>query len=382
MIYWNRFISYIYRYHNNAKSENTGFAKVQKTSNTGKINIGLKDIMNRQDDVYSVYLYRETLADDEPQDDTRHGKEIQIMVPKPLYLGKLKMRGGRGEGVYSFDWNDVQGSGKPITAWSGIAIKRLNPDSSQYGRDMFCSSWTDSIVDYSYLLDEEKEEPALGYPDKEVLAKNTDILLGNKEVLPENTETDTLSENTETDTLSENTETDTLSEYLETESMTGENGMEIMEEEELDRLVEEVSAAYEAEAKSKASAPYANSIEEMLDTYERLPLLPESVQEGNQIIESVKITPNDIGLLDMNNWRLGVNSFLTHGFYNYKYLMLGKIAFQDNQRAGSYVLGVPGVYSAKEKYLAGIFGFDRFVPVKETEIKTGSFGYWLVNVTC
>lgn len=364
MIYWNRFISYIYRYHNNEKSENTGFAKVQKTSNTGKINIGLKDIMNRQDDVYSVYLYRETLADDEPQDDTRHEKEIQIMIPKPLYLGKLKMRGGRGEGVYSFDWNDVQGSGKPITAWSGIAIKRMNPDSSQYGRDMFCSSWTDSIVDYSYLLDEEKEEPALEYPDTEVLPENTEVLSEDTEVLPGNTETDTLSE------------------YMETESLIGGNGMEPMEEEELDRLVQEVSAAYETEAKSKASAPYANPIEEMLDTYERLPLLPESVQEGNQIIESVKITPNDIGLLDMNNWRLGVNSFLTHGFYNYKYLMLGKIVFQDNQRAGSYVLGVPGVYSAKEKYLAGIFGFDRFVPVKETEIKTGSFGYWLVNVTC
>lgn len=341
MIYWNRFISYIYRYHNNEKSENTGFAKVQKTSNTGKINIGLKDIMNRQDDVYSVYLYRETLADDELQDGARRENEIQIMIPKPLYLGKLKMRGGRGEGVYSFDWNDVQGSGKPITAWSGIAIKRMNTDSGQYGRDMFCSSWTDSIVDYSYLLEDEKEEPAFEYP-----------------------------------------ETDTLSEHKETEALIEEENTEDMEDDELDRLVQEVSASYEAEAVKAASALYANPIEEMLDTYERLPLLPESVQEGNQIIESVKITPNDIGLLDMNNWRLGVNSFLTHGFYNYKYLMLGKIAFQDNQRAGSYVLGVPGVYSAKEKYLAGIFGFDRFVPAKETEIKTGSFGYWLVNLIC
>ncbi len=365
MIYWNRFISYIYRYHNNEKSENTGFAKVQKTSNTGKINIGLKDIMNRQDDVYSVYLYRETLADDELKDGAHHEHEIQIMIPKPLYLGKLKMRGGRGEGVYSFDWNDVQGSGKPITAWSGIAIKRMNPDSGQYGKDMFCSSWTDSIVDYNYLLEEEKEETALEYSetDRRKAEQNNRGLAA-------------------AEPLGNGMGSGLLSGEMETESRIEEENRESIEDEEMDRLVQEVSASYEAEAVRAAAEPYANPIEEMLDTYEKLPLLPESVQDGNQIIESVKITPNDIGLLDMNNWRLGVNSFLTHGFYNYKYLMLGKIVFQDNQRAGSYVLGVPGVYSAKEKYLAGIFGFDRFVPAKETEIKTGSFGYWLVNLTC
>lgn len=39
-----------------------------------------------------------------------------------------------------------------------------------------------------------------------------------------------------------------------------------------------------------------------------------------------------------------------------------------------------GVYSSREKYLAGIFGFDRFVPEKETHIKTGSFGYWIVDI--
>ena len=85
------------------------------------------------------------------------------------------------------------------------------------------------------------------------------------------------------------------------------------------------------------------------------------------MIECVKINPNDIGLLNMDNWRLGVNSFLTHGFYSYKYLMLGRVLF-DEEDTNGYILGVPGEYSSKEKYLAGIFGFERFIPVKETRI--------------
>lgn len=120
----------------------------------------------------------------------------------------------------------------------------------------------------------------------------------------------------------------------------------------------------------------------MFENYERLPLLPgSSLDDGlDSVIESVKISPNDIGLLDMCNWKLGVNSFLTHGYYSYKYLMFGKVIFSTDDDRVSYILGVPGVYSSREKYLAGIFGFDRFVPEKETHIKTGSFGYWIVDI--
>ena len=100
--------------------------------------------------------------------------------------------------------------------------------------------------------------------------------------------------------------------------------------------------------------------------------------ENHEIYDCVRIEPNDIGLLEMENWRLGVNSFLTHGYYNYKYLMLGKLRFQDG--AVKAVLGVPGVFNNKEQYIAKIFGFDLFVPVKHTNIRTGNFGYWIVEL--
>ena len=40
-------------------------------------------------------------------------------------------------------------------------------------------------------------------------------------------------------------------------------------------------------------------------------------------------------------------------------------------------MGVPGEYSAKEKYLAGIFGFDRFIPAKRNADKNRKL--WLLG---
>ena len=43
MVYWNRFISYIYRYHDGHKCENSGFAKVAKVGRTGRLTVGLRN---------------------------------------------------------------------------------------------------------------------------------------------------------------------------------------------------------------------------------------------------------------------------------------------------------------------------------------------------
>ena len=101
----------------------------------------------------------------------------------------------------------------------------------------------------------------------------------------------------------------------------------------------------------------ANGYEEMLTTYPKLPLFA-----GSQIVDGVKIAPQDIGKLDMANWKLGVNSFLAHGYYKYQYLMLGKVKMN---KAELHVIGVPGIFTNKERYLANMFGFRVFIPVRK-----------------
>lgn len=133
------------------------------------------------------------------------------------------------------------------------------------------------------------------------------------------------------------------------------------------------SEAMEPEVMEPMRKPISDATLRLMESRTKLPDF-----ENHEIYDCVRIVPNDIGLLEMENWRLGVNSFLTHGYYNYKYLMLGKLRFQDG--VVKAVLGVPGVYDNKEQYIAKIFGFEVFVPVKHTNIKTGNFGYWIVEL--
>ncbi len=117
-----------------------------------------------------------------------------------------------------------------------------------------------------------------------------------------------------------------------------------------------------------------DAFEKMLEEYPKLPMYG-----ATELFDCVRIHPKDIGKLDMRNWKLGVNSFLTHGFYTYQYLLLGKMRFGDGNTRP--IIGVPGIYSNREKYLANMFGFEQFIPVKKTSIKTGEFGYWIVEIS-
>lgn len=370
MVYWNRFISYIFRYHNFEKCENTGFAKVQKQADRGKMQIHLKDQIKKEG-VYSVYLYRETLADSEEYPEAAPDS----MIPVLLYLGKLILKSGRGEGEFVFDWNNIKQTGRPVPAWSGIIIRSLGDDKG----DIFCSSWTENEVDYSHAFEEKTEPDDVADSEMSQNLENnagTDIWHSesnlNAEMISEsNAEITSASELEHAENADfrqeQHNQEQTEQAQIGQEQIDQENAG--TEEEENRVTAAEVLATMKEEGRA----------DELMASREKLPLLPNCPNGESGIVECVKINPNDIGLLNMDNWRLGVNSFLTHGFYSYKYLMLGRVLF-DEEKTNGYILGVPGEYSAKEKYLAGIFGFDRFIPAKETRIKTGSFGYWVVDL--
>lgn len=136
---------------------------------------------------------------------------------------------------------------------------------------------------------------------------------------------------------------------------------------------EQREAAEEPDQKPEnAVAEPKDHIEELLRNGIKLPLFMDS-----PFTDCIKIVPQDIGKLPMANWKLGQNSFLTHSYYRYKYIMLGKVNYGGGE---TLVLGIPGVYTNKEKYLANMFGFSLFIPVKKADTKTGCFGYWVWEV--
>lgn len=94
--------------------------------------------------------------------------------------------------------------------------------------------------------------------------------------------------------------------------------------------------------------------------------------------EILTIKPQDIGLLPREVWAYGNNSFLLHGYYNHRYLILARL----NNAKGKprFLLGVPGHYYSNEKYMAAMFGFPNFVLSKTQPAGDGRFGYWYTDV--
>jgi hypothetical protein len=104
-------------------------------------------------------------------------------------------------------------------------------------------------------------------------------------------------------------------------------------------------------------------------------ILAFDYEEGCEILT---IKPQDIGLLPRDSWVYGNNSFLLHGFYNYRYLILAKL-FNANG-SPRYLLGVPGHYYSNEQYMASMFGFPSFVLSKDQPVEDGRFGFWYTDI--
>lgn len=100
--------------------------------------------------------------------------------------------------------------------------------------------------------------------------------------------------------------------------------------------------------------------------------------ECDSSCEILSIKPQDIGLLPREIWVYGNNSFLLHGYYNYRHLILARLS--DSGGKIRYLLGVPGHYFSNEKYMASMFGFPHFVLAKKQPDEDGRFGYWYTDI--
>lgn len=92
--------------------------------------------------------------------------------------------------------------------------------------------------------------------------------------------------------------------------------------------------------------------------------------------ECIQIELKNLRELPKRYWYLGNNSFLLHGFFNYRYLVVGKTAEE------RWFIGVPGIYQRQERVMAAIFGFPEFIPTaaskedNENAEPINRFGCW------
>ncbi len=92
----------------------------------------------------------------------------------------------------------------------------------------------------------------------------------------------------------------------------------------------------------------------------------------------ISIEPKDFVIMSEEYQHLAHNSFLLHGFYNYRHIILGE---EPEKISGgeAFFLGVPGVFYEREKMVAMMFGFEAF-ECEGGKAENGKFGYYLKKI--
>ncbi len=341
-----RWVSYVYRYRNNVRCENAGFIKIQRltrqTEDEARIQMGVKLYKTKACKCMAYLLYGNKRA---------------------RYLADIFFKEKERDTIMKrveIPWDNPLGDGKPFEEYDGILFVCEDGE-------VLAGMWNEYPIITSGIVFEDLSVKTDEAAIADEAMNSRAVYKGEYEAVHEK------------DMHDEEV-------YIEDEYDREMHGEEVYGEDEYDRDVheweisdqdvtaeienEETVAEYRDDSLSQAELC---ACKEMIDTCQKLPLFP-----GSQIVECVKIVPQDIGKLSMGNWALGKNSFLTHGYYHYRYIMLGKVLIDNEEK---YVIGVPGVYTNKERYLANMFGFSQFVPVKKCKIFTGNFGYWIVEVS-
>lgn len=92
----------------------------------------------------------------------------------------------------------------------------------------------------------------------------------------------------------------------------------------------------------------------------------------------VSLQLEDLAVLPEKYHKLVHNSFLLHGFYNYRHLILGRDCKLGDSSKQCFYVGVPGVFFEREKQVAVMFGFEGFECAGPVDI--GKFGYYVREV--
>ncbi len=115
----------------------------------------------------------------------------------------------------------------------------------------------------------------------------------------------------------------------------------------------------------------------MKDTkWEQLSSIYPHIHPFRDAREFLSVGPEDFVVLRERCYQMTHNSFLLHGYYNYRHLLLMR---QEISEGVKYYIGVPGNFYEREKQVARMFGFESFEGTREPAWE-GDFGYYLIAV--
>lgn len=129
-----------------------------------------------------------------------------------------------------------------------------------------------------------------------------------------------------------------------------------------------------ATSKAQLDSPAA-PVKLLEDKWEQLWAIYPHLRPFRDKREYLSLRPADFVIFSSSSYRLVNNSFLLHGYYNYKHLILARV---ERKGEAFYYIGVPGNFYEKEKQVAIMFGFESFECAEEPA-QAGDFGYYMMR---
>lgn len=358
---YQRFISYLYQYTGGEKVKNTGYVKVEQKGSMIRISLRNK-LMEHDESEYYVFL----ICRQEGEEKHNHSVLLSKLTPSQGMLVYQYITGqDKGFGTYA-----------SIDDFVGVLIRGAK-------QAVYMTVWQDvEVWPEQIVCVENNVQTANGSADMPAYESGEMTGVygaeGNRAEQPESY--------TQKDRQQDAQASGIYDEKNDVQKFNAEGGMteepsvnKDINDEESSMKGGQEAAATEILSEQKVAADTGGEAIKSGADYLFRNRSPLPAVEGSQLVDCIRIEPQDLGLLHMRNWRYGSNSFVNHGYYRYRYLLLGKLRFQDD--SVKMILGVPSIYTSKEKYLANMFGFDQFVTSRRTDRKINQFGYWLAELT-
>lgn len=340
---YQRLVSYIYSYPEGVKGRNVGFAKALVHQGQFKLNISLRGVKTDSPEMFGIYMMV-----------TDGGYRL-------IKLGECLVKMGQMEYSGVFNPDNINETGYGFKDICGLAVAR---EDARY--DCMMSMWKDEDVTPDMLvfsgMDAKKQVEA-GIVIKERMRQSEEKERGQQ-----------MSESV----LAESLRSEPVRPEL-AESQTG-----VTAESVSDTATEDIKAAGAA-AKIPAETQHLQQKAHRADAtqtdpFEKLFVRADYIDafDDDYFYDCIEVSPEKLKCLNQNEIDIAGNSFLLHGYYNFRHILFGRV--RDNLDNTKYFIGVPGMYCNRERYMASMFGFNNFKKSHRSDYANPYFGYWYQEI--
>lgn len=311
---YQRLVSYIYSYPEGVKGRNAGFAKALVHQGKFKLSISLRGVKTDSPEMFGIYMMV-----------TDSGYRL-------IKLGECLVKMGQMEYSGVFNPDNINDTGYSFRDICGLAVAM---EDARY--DCMLSMWKDEDVTPDMLV-------FAGMDSRKQIEAG--IIIEEKMRQKEYQETDQIEEDSQP----------------------------------VNSQQEQTAVQSDEETVEVVSQSSACNVQTQPDNIEKLFMRADYIDafDDDYFYDCMEVSPERLKDLHLKEISVMDNSFLLHGYYNFRHILFGRV--RDNLDNTRYFIGVPGMYCNRERYMASMFGFNNFKKSHRSDYANPYFGYWYQEI--